>query len=214
MKIFLDTANVEQIKEAHSLGILDGVTTNPSLMAKEEGTYPEKLKEICSIVDGPVSAETVSPDPEGIVKEGRELAKISDNINVKIPISKDGLKAIKMLSSEGIKINTTLIFQPSQALLAAKAGSDFVSPFMGRIDDMSAYGIDLIRDIVTIFDNYGIETEVIAASIRNPVHVLECALAGADIATVPLKILDQMISHPLTDIGIAKFLADWEKVKK
>lgn len=214
MKIFMDTANVEQIKEAVSLGIIDGATTNPTLMSKEEGTYPDKLKEITSIVKGPVSAEVVALDVEGMLKEGRELAKIAENINIKVPIAKEGLKAIKMFTSEGIKTNCTLVFQPTQALLAAKAGATFVSPFIGRIDDISNYGMDVIRDIVTIFDNYGIETEVLAASIRHPLHVVEAALAGADIATVPFKVLEQMIKHPLTDIGIDKFLKDWAKVKK
>ena len=214
MKIFMDTANIDEIKEAVSLGIIEGATTNPTLMSKEEGTYPDKLKEITAIIQGPVSAEVVALDAEGMVKEGRELAKIADNINIKIPIIKEGLKAIKMLTSEGIKTNTTLIFQPTQALLAAKAGATFISPFIGRIDDITYYGMDVIRDIVTIFDNYGIETQVIAASIRHPLHVVESALAGADIATVPFKVLNQMIKHPLTDIGIDKFLKDWEKVKK
>jgi len=214
MKFFIDTANVNEINEANKLGILDGVTTNPTLMSRETGTYPDKLKEITSIVDGPVSAETVSLDAEGMVKEGREFAKIADNINIKVPISKEGLKAIKIFTSEGIKTNTTLIFQPTQALLAAKAGASIVSPFVGRIDDITNYGMDVIRDIVTIFDNYDIETEVLVASIRNPLHVVEAALAGADIVTVPIKVLDQLLKHPLTDIGIDSFLKDWEKVQK
>ncbi len=214
MKIFLDTANIEQIKVANSYGILDGITTNPTLMSKEKGTYPDKLKEITAIVKGPVSAETVSLDAEGMVKEGRIFAKIADNINVKVPITSEGLKALKIFSSEGIKTNTTLIFQPMQALLAAKAGASFVSPFIGRIDDTVNYGMDTIRDIVTIYDNYGIETEVIAASIRHPIHMFESAMAGADIATVPLKVVEQIMKHPLTDIGIEKFLQDWDKVKK
>ncbi len=214
MKFFLDTANIDEIREAHSFGILDGITTNPTLMSKEEGTYPDKLKEITSIVEGPVSAETVSLDAEGMVKEGREFAKIADNINVKVPVTLEGLKALKIFTSEGIKTNTTLIFQPIQALLAAKAGATFVSPFIGRIDDTVNYGMDVIRDIVTIYDNYGIETEIISASIRHPVHVFETALAGADIVTIPFKVLEQIIKHPLTDIGIEKFLQDWEKVKK
>lgn len=214
MKFFIDTANIDEINEANKLGILDGVTTNPTLMSREKGTYPDKLKEITSIVDGPVSAETVSLDAEGMVKEGREFAKIADNINIKVPICKEGLKAIKIFTSEGIKTNTTLIFQPTQALLAAKAGATIVSPFVGRIDDITNYGMDVIRDIVTIFDNYGIETEVLVASIRNPLHVVEAALAGADIVTLPLKVLDQLLKHPLTDIGIESFLKDWEKVQK
>ena len=214
MKIFLDTANIDEIKEINSLGILDGVTTNPSLMSKESGTYPDKLREITAIVSGPVSAEVVSMEAEGMVKEGRVFAKIADNINIKIPICKEGLKAIKILAAEGIKTNTTLIFHPLQALLAAKAGTNFVSPFIGRLDDVSQYGMDVIRDIITIYDNYGIETEVIAASIRHPLHVVDAALAGADIATIPYKIIDQLLKHPLTDIGIDRFLKDWEKVQK
>jgi transaldolase len=214
MKIFLDTANIDEIKEVNSLGILDGVTTNPSLMAKESGTYYDKLREITTIVSGPVSAEVVSMDAEGMVREGRVFAKIADNINVKIPICREGLKAIKILAAEGIKTNTTLIFQPLQALLAAKAGTNFVSPFIGRLDDVSEYGMDVIRDIISIYDNYGIETEVIAASIRHPLHVVEAALAGADIATIPYKVLDLLLKHPLTDIGIEKFLADWKKVQQ
>jgi transaldolase len=214
MKIFLDTANIDEIKEVNSLGILDGVTTNPSLMAKESGTYQDKLREITTIVSGPVSAEVVSMDAEGMVREGRVFAKIADNINVKIPICREGLKAIKILAAEGIKTNTTLIFQPLQALLAAKAGTNFVSPFIGRLDDVSEYGMDVIRDIISIYDNYGIETEVIAASIRHPLHVVEAALAGADIATIPYKVLDLLLKHPLTDIGIEKFLADWKKVQQ
>lgn len=214
MKFFIDTANIDQIKEAKSIGMLDGVTTNPTLMSKEQGTYHDKLKEIAAIVDGPISAESVSIDAEGMVKEGRVFAKIADNINVKIPISIEGLKAISMLTSEGIKTNTTLIFQPTQALMAAKAGATIVSAFVGRIDDITNYGMDVIRDIVTIFDNYGFETEVLVASIRNPLHVVEAALAGADIATLPLKVLGQLLKHPLTDVGMEQFLKDWEKVEK
>ncbi|MCP4727555.1 MAG: fructose-6-phosphate aldolase [bacterium] len=214
MKIFIDTANIDEIKEAASLGVLDGVTTNPSLMAKETGTYPEKLKEICEIVKGPVSAEVVSLESEAMFNEGMELAKIADNINVKVPITMEGLKVIKRFTNEGIPTNCTLIFQPSQALLAAKAGATFVSPFIGRVDDITNYGMDVIRDIVTIYDNYDLETQIIAASIRNPLHVFETALAGADIATIPLKVINQIIKHPLTDAGIAQFLKDWEKVQK
>jgi len=213
MKFFIDTCNIDEIKEAASIGILDGVTTNPSLAAKEKGAYPDMLKEICGIVKGPVSAEVVSLEADGMMQEGYVLAKIADNINIKVPVVKEGLKAIKRFSTEGIKTNCTLIFQPTQALLAAKAGAAFVSPFIGRIDDITNYGMDIIRDIVTIFDNYGIGTEVISASIRNPLHVVESALAGAHIATIPFKVIEQIIKHPLTDIGIKKFLADWEKVK-
>ncbi len=213
MKFFIDTCNIDEIKEAHSLGILDGVTTNPSLAAKENKPYVEMLKEICKVVKGPVSAEVIAPDAEGMIKEGYELAKIADNINIKVPITMEGLKVVRRLSDEGVKTNTTLIFQPLQALLAARAGTTFVSPFVGRLDDISNFGVDIIRDIVTIYDNYGIETEIISASIRNPLHVLETAMAGAHIATIPMKVIDQIIKHPLTDIGIEKFLADWEKVK-
>lgn len=213
MKFFIDTCNLDEIRDAHSLGVLDGVTTNPSLAAKESMSYPEMLTEICKVVEGPVSAEVVALDSEGMYKEGIELAKIADNINVKVPITKEGLKAVNRFSKEGIPTNTTLIFQPTQALIAARAGATFVSPFIGRIDDMSAYGMDLIRDIVSIFDIYGIETEVIAASIRNPLHVVDSALAGAHIATIPMKVIEQIIKHPLTDKGIDAFLKDWEKVK-
>ncbi|MFC1728711.1 fructose-6-phosphate aldolase [candidate division KSB1 bacterium] len=213
MKFFIDTCNIEEINEAHSIGVLAGVTTNPSLAAKEKASYPDMLKQICDIVKGPVSAEVVALDADGMVKEGYELAKIADNINIKVPITKEGLKAIHRFSNEGIKTNTTLIFQPTQALLAARAGTAFVSPFIGRIDDITNYGMDVIRDIITIFDIYDIETEVIAASIRHPLHVFESALAGAHIATIPFKVIEQIIKHPLTDIGIEKFLADWEKVK-
>jgi transaldolase len=214
MKIFIDTANIDEIKEAASLGVLDGVTTNPSLMAKETGTYPNRLKEICEVVKGPVSAEVVSLEADEMFKEGKELAKIADNINIKVPITMEGLKVIKRFTGEGIPTNCTLIFQPSQALLAAKAGATFVSPFIGRVDDITNYGMDVIRDIVTIYDNYDLETQIIAASIRNPLHVFESALAGADIATIPFKVINQIIKHPLTDIGIEKFLKDWEKVEK
>jgi len=215
MKFFIDTANIDDIREAALLGILSGVTTNPTLMAKEKGvTYPERLKEIAGIVDGPISAEVVSLEFEGMVKEGLELAKISDNINVKVPMSKEGLKAINKFASEEVPTNTTLIFNANQALLASRAGTSFVSPFIGRIDDISSIGMDVIRDISVIFNTHGIETEIIAASVRNPLHVMDSALAGADIATMPMKVIDQMIKHPLTDIGIKNFLADWEKVKK
>ncbi len=216
MKFFIDTANLEEIKEAASLGVLDGVTTNPTLLSKEKdkGDFKTILKKICEVVDGPVSAEAVSLDCEGIVKEAEELSKIHKNIVVKVPILKEGIKAIKILSSKGIRTNCTLIFSPIQALLAAKAGATFVSPFVGRLDDASHVGMDLAEQIVTIFDNYDIPTEVIIASIRNPLHAVEAALLGADIATIPLKVIEQLIKHPLTDVGIKKFLKDWEKVKK
>jgi len=213
MKFFIDTANIEQIKEAASIGILDGVTTNPSLIAKEEGSPVDIFKEICEIVDGPVSAEAVSLDAEGMVKEGRELSAIHGNIVVKIPMTKEGLKAVKVLSSEGIDTNVTLVFSPVQALLAARAGATYVSPFVGRLDDIQVVGMDLVGQIQQIFGNYNIETEVIVASIRTPMHVVEAALMGADISTIPFKVIEQMMKHPLTDKGIDSFLADWEKVK-
>lgn len=214
MKIFIDTANLEMIKEINSWGILDGVTTNPSLIAKEGTDVATRVKEIADIVDGPISAEAMSTDWEGMVKEGRELAKIHKNINVKLPMCVESLKATKVLSSEGIDVNMTLIFSPHQALLAAKAGAKYVSPFIGRLDDIGFYGTDLLGQICGIFENYGFDTEVIAASIRSPVHVLDAALAGCDIATIPYNILSMMVSHPKTDEGIAKFVADFEKSKK
>ncbi|MDI1470949.1 MAG: fructose-6-phosphate aldolase [Thermodesulfovibrio sp.] len=214
MKFFIDTANLEEIKKAWDLGVIDGVTTNPSLLAKEGKDPLSLLKEICEIVDGPVSAEAISLDYEEMVKESLELSKIHKNIVIKIPMTEDGLKAVKKLSQEGIKTNVTLIFSPTQALLAAKAGATYVSPFVGRLDDISHFGMDLIRDIQIIFENYGFDTEVIVASIRNPLHVLEAARIGADIATIPYSVIKQLIKHPLTDIGIEKFLKDWEKIKK
>jgi transaldolase len=213
MKFFIDTANLDEIREAASIGILDGVTTNPTLISREEGHPNEILKQICEIVDGPISAEVVSLDWENMVKEGRELAKIHDNIVVKIPSTKDALKAVKVFSAEGIRTNVTLVFTPIQALLAARAGASFISPFVGRLDDISSPGMNSIADIVQIFDNYAIETEIIVASIRNPLHVLESAMLGADIATIPFKVIEQIMKHPLTDRGIESFLQDWEKVK-
>lgn len=214
MKFFIDTADVKEIREAHSLGILDGVTTNPSLVAKTGRPFRETIEEICSIVEGPVSAEVVSLDTEGMLKEARELAKIADNIVVKIPLVKSGLKAVKRLSEEGIKTNVTLCFSSNQALLAAKAGGTYVSPFVGRLDDRGQSGMDLIQEIRTIYDNYGFQTEIIVASIRNPVHVRDAALMGADVATIPFNVFDLLIQHPLTDDGVKRFLADWEKVPK
>jgi len=214
MKIFVDTASLKEIREAQAMGILDGVTTNPSLISKETGDYRDILKEICSIVKGPVSAEVVGTRFEEMVEEGRYLSKIADNIVVKIPIGWDGLKAIRKLTSEGIRINTTLIFSPTQALLAAKAGASYVSPFIGRLDDIATEGMDVIHQIVHIFDNYDIETEILAASIRHPVHVVQAAMAGADIATLPFNVLDKLLNHPLTDVGAEKFRKDWEKVQK
>ena len=214
MKIFIDTANLDMIKEINSWGILDGVTTNPSLIAKEGTDVATRVKEIAEIVDGPISAEAMSPDWEGMVKEGRELAEIHDNINVKLPMCVESLKATKVLSEEGIEVNMTLIFSPHQALLAAKAGAKYVSPFVGRLDDIGNYGTDLLGQICGVLGNYELETEVIAASIRNPVHVLDAALVGCDIATIPYDILTLMVGHPKTDEGIAKFVADFEKSKK
>jgi transaldolase len=216
MKFFIDTANLDEIKEAASIGILDGVTTNPTLLAKEKGKgdFRTIIKKICEVVDGPVSAEVVALEADGMVKEAEELAKLHKNVAVKIPMCQEGLKAIKLLSSKGIRTNCTLIFSPIQALLAAKAGASFVSPFVGRLDDASHVGMDLVEDIVTIFENYEVATEVIVASIRNPLHVVEAATMGADIATIPFKVIGQLIKHPLTDIGIKKFLEDWKKVDK
>jgi transaldolase len=214
MKIFLDTANVEQIREANSWGIIDGVTTNPSLIAREGRDFREVVEEICSIVDGPISAEVISLEADGMVKEGRELAKIHENINIKVPMCAEGLKAVKQLSARGIKTNVTLVFSANQALLAAKAGASFVSPFVGRIDDTGHDGLRVVHDIVQVYLNYAFETEVIAASVRNPIHVLESAKAGAHIATIPWNVLQQMVKHPQTDLGIEAFLKDWEKVPK
>ena len=211
MKFFIDTANVDEIREAASLGILDGVTTNPSLVAKEGRDFQEVLREIVSIVNGPISAEVTAEDRDGMLKQGRELAKISPNITIKVPLTKEGLQACKSLRSEGIDVNVTLCFSPSQALLAAKADATFISPFVGRLDDISHEGMELIRQIRVIYDNYGFETQILAASLRHPMHVVECALAGADVATMPYKVVMQIIKHPLTDIGMAKFMADWEK---
>jgi transaldolase len=214
MKIFLDTANLKQIKEAASWGIVDGVTTNPTLLSKEDQKFEELIKKICRVISGPVNVECVSTKSKDIIKEGRELAKLADNIVLKIPICVEGLKAIKVLSGEGIQVNTTLIFSPTQALLAAKAGARYVSPFIGRLDDISHEGMDLVDKIIAIFSNYGMETEVIVASIRHPLHVVDAALVGADIATIPFVVLDKMVKHPLTDIGMEQFLKDWRKVKR
>lgn len=213
MKIFLDTANIDEIKEAFSWGILDGVTTNPSLVAKEKKDFFKLLEEICSIVDGDVSAEVISTDFEGIVKEAREIAKIANNIVVKIPLIKDGLKAVKLLKDEGIRSNVTLCFSAPQAILAAKAGAYYISPFVGRLDDISSDGMNLIKQIVQIYRNYSFETKVLVASIRHPMHIVEAGLIGADVVTVPFKVLEQLIKHPLTDIGIERFLDDWRKVQ-
>jgi len=214
MKLFIDTANIDEIREANALGIIDGVTTNPTLIAKERRDFIAVVKEICAIVDGPVSAEAVSTKSDGIIKEARSLSKIHKNIVVKIPLTSEGLKAAKVLSKERIETNLTLCFSPTQALLAAKAGATYVSPFIGRLDDISQVGMDLIRDIKTIFTNYKFATEIIVASIRNPVHVLDAAKIGADIATVPYGVLMSLVKHPLTDMGIARFLKDWENVPR
>ncbi|MCR5396989.1 MAG: fructose-6-phosphate aldolase [Lachnospiraceae bacterium] len=214
MKFFIDTANVDEIRKANDMGIICGVTTNPSLIAKEGRDFNEVIKEITSIVDGPISGEVkaTTQDAEGMIKEGREIAAIHPNMIVKIPMTVEGLKATKVLSSEGIKTNVTLIFSANQALLAARAGATYVSPFLGRLDDINVRGVDLIQEISDIFAVAGIETEIIAASVRNPIHVTDCALAGADIATVPYKVLEQMTKHPLTDQGIEKFVADYKAV--
>ncbi|HEY5587501.1 MAG TPA: fructose-6-phosphate aldolase [Candidatus Paceibacterota bacterium] len=211
MKLFIDTANVEDIKEANDMGVICGVTTNPSLIAIEGRDFNEVIKEIASIVDGPISGEVIALDSKGMIKEGREIAKIHKNMIVKIPMTQEGLKAVKVLSKEGIKTNVTLIFSAGQALLAARAGASYVSPFIGRLEDINANAIELVRTIVKIFKVHGIDTEIISASIRNPIHVTEVAVAGSHIATVPLKIIKQMIKHPLTDNGIEKFAKDWKE---
>ncbi|HKL13340.1 MAG TPA: fructose-6-phosphate aldolase [Halanaerobiales bacterium] len=215
MKFFIDTANLEEIKTAESFGILDGVTTNPSLVSKEgDIDFHTRIKEICEIVDGPVSAEVVSIDTEGMIEEARELAQLASNVVVKIPMTIDGLKAVKTLSKEGIKTNVTLMFSANQALLAAKAGATFASPFIGRLDDRAHEGMDLIKDMRTIYDNYGFDTQILAASIRHPLHVKQAAKAGADIATIPYSVIEKMSKHPLTDSGLERFLSDWKKFKE
>lgn len=214
MKFFIDTASIKEIKEANELGLIDGVTTNPSLVAREGKDFLKLLDEICSIVDGPISAEVVSADAAGMLKEARELAKRHKNIVIKVPMTKEGLKATKTLHSEGTRTNVTLVFSPVQALLAAKAGATYVSPFVGRLDDISHTGMELVEQIVQIYDNYNFQTQVIVASVRNPLHVLDAALIGAHVATIPFSVIEQLAKHPLTDIGIEKFLKDWEKVPK
>lgn len=213
MKFFIDTANVDEIKEINNWGVIDGVTTNPSLIAKEKRDFKQVIKEIASIVDGPISAEVISLDSKNMVNEARELSKIDKNIIIKIPMTEEGLKAVNILSKENIKTNVTLVFSATQALLASKAGASYVSPFLGRLDDISTDGMNLIEDICQIFSIYDIDTQIIAASVRTPMHVLQIAKSGADIATVPYKVFKQMLKHPLTDIGIEKFLKDWESVK-
>ncbi|MBN1472792.1 MAG: fructose-6-phosphate aldolase [Syntrophaceae bacterium] len=214
MKFFIDTANVKEISEGIAMGMVDGVTTNPSLIAKEKRGFDAIIKEIINMVDGPVSLEVIGPEASAMLKEGKKLAKLGENVVIKVPMTTEGIKATKMFTQEGIRVNQTLIFSPLQALMAAKAGAAYVSPFVGRLDDISHDGMDLVEKIITIFDNYGFETEVIVASVRHPLHVLEAALMGADIATIPFKVIDQLSRHPLTDRGIEMFMADWEKVPK
>jgi transaldolase len=214
MKLYLDTANVKEIQEGASLGLIDGITTNPSLVAREGGSFKDMLLKICKMVDGPISAEVVGIESEGMIKEGRELAKIHKNIVVKVPLIPEGLRATKKLSAEGIRVNVTLCFSPTQALLAAKAGAWCVSPFIGRLDDISSDGMELIRQIVTIYDNYDYKTQVLVASVRHPQHVVEAALAGGHICTMPYSVFQQLVKHPLTDIGLKKFLADWDAMGK
>jgi transaldolase len=214
MKFFIDTANVEQIREAATLGVLDGVTTNPTLLSREKGSFKEILKDICSLVQGPVSAEVVSLEAEGMLKEGKELCKIADNIIIKVPCIREGVKAIGMFKKESIQTNATLCFSANQGLLVAKAGATYVSPFIGRLDDIGHPGMEIVRDLVTIYNNYSIATQVIVSSVRHTQHVYEAAMLGADVATIPFKVIEQLIKHPLTDKGIENFLKDWEKVQK
>jgi transaldolase len=214
MKFFIDTANVEEIKKGIEMGLVDGVTTNPSLLAKEKKDPQITIKEIMSIVEGPVSLEVIATDAKGMCEEARKLAILGSNAVIKIPMTEEGIKAVRTLSQEGIKTNVTLMFQPIQALIAAKAGATYVSPFIGRLDDISTRGMDIIEDTITIFSNYGFETEIIVASIRHPMHVVEAALLGADISTIPFSVLRQLMNHPLTDIGLERFLKDWESLKK
>ena len=213
MEFFIDTAEVDEIRQANDLGLVDGVTTNPSLIAKSGRDFKEVITEITSIVDGPISAEVIALDAEGMVAEGRELAQIHPNIVIKVPMTEDGLKATRVFSKEGIKTNVTLIFSPMQALLAAKAGATYVSPFVGRLDDVSHDGLELVEQIRTIFDNYSYTTKIIVASVRHPLHILNSALIAADICTIPFSVMKQLAKHPLTDVGIAKFMADWDKTK-
>jgi len=214
MKFFIDTANIEEIREAVKMGMADGVTTNPSLIAKESGDFETIIKNICDVVDGPVSAEVISLKTSGMVKEAKQLATLHENIVIKIPMTVDGLKAVRMLTDQGIRTNVTLVFSPLQALMAAKAGATYVSPFVGRLDDLSSDGMVLVEQIIDIYDNYAIDTEIIVASIRNPLHVLDAALMGADVATIPFGVLKKLAAHPLTDRGIDAFLNDWKKAKK
>jgi transaldolase len=212
MKFFIDTANLDEIREANELGLIDGVTTNPSLVAKEgDVDFKEHLAKICAMVKGDISAEVTALDTEGMLKEGRDYAKVASNVIIKVPMTLDGLKACRTFRGEGTKVNVTLCFSAAQALLAAKAGANYISPFIGRLDDVATDGMQLIRDIVQIYANYGYETEVLAASIRHPMHIVDCALAGADVATIPFKVIQQLVKHPLTDKGLESFLADWKK---
>src|SRR5437016_3199134 len=212
MKLFVDTGNIKDIEKLADLGIIDGVTTNPTLLAKEPGDFRENLKKICGIVKGPVSGEVTATDFAGMIQQGHDIAKIDQHMIVKVPLTREGIKACKAMAGEGIRVNVTLCFSPAQALLAAKAGAYFVSPFVGRLDDIGTNGMDLIREIVTIFNNYEFQTQVLVASIRNPIHVVQAGLCGADICTMPAKIFDQLLKHPLTDKGVEQFLKDWEKV--
>lgn len=214
MKFFIDTADINEIKAALEIGIIDGVTTNPSLIAKTGMDFMTVIHDICAMVDGPISVEAISMDAEGLIKEARELSKINKNVVVKIPMTEEGLKAVKKVSSEGIHTNVTLVFSPTQAILAAKAGATYISPFVGRLDDISHIGMEIVEQIVNIYDNYDFSTEVIVASIRNPLHVVDAALMGADVATIPFGVIKQLVKHPLTDIGIERFLSDWKKVPK
>lgn len=214
MKFFIDTANIEEIKKGIAMGLVDGVTTNPSLLAKEKKDPDAVIREIMSIVEGPVSLEVIATDAGGMCEEARKLAALGTNAVIKIPMTEEGMKAVRILSQEGIKTNVTLIFQPIQALIAAKVGADYVSPFIGRLDDISQRGMDVVGDTITMFSNYGYETEIIVASIRNPLHVVDAALLGADIATIPFNVIRQLMNHPLTDIGLERFLKDWESIKK
>jgi transaldolase len=213
MKFFLDTGSIDEIRSAAATGVLDGITTNPSLVAKEGRNFRDLILEICKIVDGPVSAEVTEASTEGMVRQGMELSKIHSNVVVKVPLFKEGIMAVRQLSGQGVKVNVTLCFSATQALIAAKAGATYISPFIGRLDDISHVGMDLIRDIRTIYDNYGFATQILTASVRHPVHVLEAALAGSDVATMPYKVFDALFKHPLTDLGNEKFLSDWKKLK-
>ncbi|MDR2018224.1 MAG: fructose-6-phosphate aldolase [Syntrophobacterales bacterium] len=214
MKFFIDTASTEEIKKGIEMGLVNGVTTNPSLLSKEKQSPEETIKEILSLVQGPVSLEVISTDSQGMCEEARRLAQLGQNVVIKIPMTQEGIKAVHVLSHEGIRTNVTLIFQPVQSLIAAKAGADYVSPFIGRLDDISSRGMEIVEDTLNIFSNYGFETEIIVASVRSPLHVLQAATIGADVATIPFNVMKQLINHPLTDIGLERFLKDWDNIKK